>query len=157
MIRCITPWGSWSLGIQHKQVQEGRALARAVGADKTRGNDFYLAGSKLSFNSIAGRNVMANLMLRQYRLLRELARAAVLCRQRRAVRVSGRVDGQGASAWVSMRLTSIGWWMHCRRPCWNNRSLPRRETAFSSVWPRCVAMSCAVSRPQPFAVPVNEL
>lgn len=58
------PWGSWSVGLQHKRLQEGQALARAVGAEKTQGNDLYLAGSKLFFDAFAGRNLLANLTLR---------------------------------------------------------------------------------------------
>ncbi|WP_456269889.1 DUF3034 family protein [Kushneria sp. AK178] len=58
------PWGVWSLGVQHKQLVEGRALARAVGAQKMQGNDVYLAGSKLFFNAIAGRNLLVNTTLR---------------------------------------------------------------------------------------------
>lgn len=61
------PWGSWSLGIQHKRLREGHALARAVGAEATQGNDVYLAGSKLLFDAVAGRNLLVNLTLRSTR------------------------------------------------------------------------------------------
>ncbi|GHC17283.1 hypothetical protein GCM10010082_05480 [Kushneria pakistanensis] len=58
------PWGIWSLGVQHKQLVEGRELARAVGARNTSGNDVYLAGSKLFFDAVAGRNLLVNTTLR---------------------------------------------------------------------------------------------
>ncbi|MFC0339078.1 Protein of unknown function [Kushneria avicenniae] len=58
------PWGVWSLGVQHKQLVEGQALARAVGARETQGNDLYIAGSKLFFDAIAGRNLLVNTTLR---------------------------------------------------------------------------------------------
>lgn len=58
------PWGVWSLGVQHKQLIEGQALARAVGARDTQGNDVYLAGSKLFFDAFAGRNLLVNTTLR---------------------------------------------------------------------------------------------
>lgn len=58
------PWGVWSLGLQHKRMTEGQALARAVGAESTSGRDLYLAGSKLFFGAVAGRNLLANLTLR---------------------------------------------------------------------------------------------
>ncbi|REC95819.1 DUF3034 family protein [Kushneria indalinina] len=61
------PWGSWSLGVQHKQLIEGRELARAVGARDTQGNDVYLAGSKLFFDAFAGRNLLLNTTLRSTR------------------------------------------------------------------------------------------
>ncbi|MCG6658791.1 DUF3034 family protein [Halomonas campisalis] len=57
------PWGIWSLGLQHKRLDDGN-LARAVGARANRGNDIYLAGSKLFFDAAAGRNLLANLTLR---------------------------------------------------------------------------------------------
>ncbi|ART62049.1 DUF3034 family protein [Kushneria marisflavi] len=58
------PWGVWSLGVQHKALIEGQALARAVGARDTQGNDIYLAGSKLFFDAFAGRNLLVNTTLR---------------------------------------------------------------------------------------------
>ncbi|SPJ33488.1 DUF3034 family protein [Kushneria phyllosphaerae] len=61
------PWGVWSLGIQHKQQVEGQALARVVGARDTQGNDIYLAGSKLFFDALAGRNLLVNTTLRSTR------------------------------------------------------------------------------------------
>ncbi|MGJ7459030.1 DUF3034 family protein [Halomonas sp. MA07-2] len=57
------PWGIWSLGVQHKELVDGQ-LPLAVGARDTRGNDVYLAGSKLFFDALAGRNLLANLTLR---------------------------------------------------------------------------------------------
>ncbi|SDM58731.1 Protein of unknown function [Franzmannia pantelleriensis] len=57
------PWGIWSLGVQHKWLEDG-ALPRAVGATDTRGTDLYLSGSKLWFSAIAGRNLVTNLTLR---------------------------------------------------------------------------------------------
>ncbi|MFC2991936.1 DUF3034 family protein [Halomonas tibetensis] len=57
------PWGIWSLGVQHKALDDGR-LPLAVGARSTSGNDVYLAGSKLFFDVLAGRNLLANLTLR---------------------------------------------------------------------------------------------
>ncbi|MBD3897509.1 DUF3034 family protein [Halomonas sp. ML-15] len=57
------PWGIWSLGLQHKWLEEGD-LARAIGASDTRGTDIYLSGSKLWFSAIAGRNLVTNLTLR---------------------------------------------------------------------------------------------
>ncbi|MCE3027802.1 DUF3034 family protein [Salinicola sp. DM10] len=61
------PWGSWSIGVQHKRLDQGQALAHAVGAEATQGNDLYLAGSKLFFDAVAGRNLLANLTLRSTR------------------------------------------------------------------------------------------
>lgn len=60
------PWGIWSLGVQHKELSDGE-LPLAVGARDTRGNDVYLAGSKLFFDALAGRNLLANLTLRATR------------------------------------------------------------------------------------------
>tara|TARA_R110002049_G_scaffold47110_11_gene136282 strand:- start:836 stop:1684 length:849 start_codon:yes stop_codon:yes gene_type:complete len=60
------PLGVWSVGVQHKRLRD-RDLPRAVGARDTRGTDVYLAGSKLFFDVIAGRNVLANLTLRSTR------------------------------------------------------------------------------------------
>ncbi|WP_438767988.1 DUF3034 family protein [Kushneria sp. TE3] len=57
-------WGVWSLGVQYKRLTEGEDLARAVGARATQGNDFYLAGSKLFFDAVAGRNLLVNTTLR---------------------------------------------------------------------------------------------
>ncbi|MDR5906657.1 DUF3034 family protein [Franzmannia qiaohouensis] len=57
------PWGIWSLGVQHKWLEDGD-LARAVGATDTRGTDLYLSGSKLWFAAVAGRNLVTNLTLR---------------------------------------------------------------------------------------------
>ncbi|APX93537.1 hypothetical protein BWR19_11670 [Halomonas sp. 1513] len=57
------PWGIWSLGIQHKWLEDGD-LARAVGATDIRGTDLYLSGSKLWFDAVAGRNLLTNLTLR---------------------------------------------------------------------------------------------
>lgn len=61
------PWGVWSLGVQHKQLVEGQTLARAVGARDIQGNDVYLAGSKLFFDALAGRNLLVNTTLRSTR------------------------------------------------------------------------------------------
>lgn len=60
------PWGIWSLSAQHKRLDDGR-LARAVGADSTRGTDVLLSGSKLLFDAVAGRNLLVNLTLRSTR------------------------------------------------------------------------------------------
>lgn len=60
------PWGIWSLGVQHKRLDDG-SLARAVGADSPQGNDIYLSGSKLLFDAVAGRNLLVNTTLRSTR------------------------------------------------------------------------------------------
>ncbi|HSP57208.1 MAG TPA: DUF3034 family protein [Halomonas sp.] len=60
------PWGVWSLGVQHKRLDDG-SLPRAVGAESTQGNDIYLSGSKLLFDAVAGRNLLVNLTLRSTR------------------------------------------------------------------------------------------
>lgn len=60
------PWGIWSLGVQHKYLADG-TLPLAVGARHTRGNDFYLSGSKLVFAAVAERNLLLNLTLRSTR------------------------------------------------------------------------------------------
>lgn len=57
------PWGVWSLGLQHKRLDDAR-LARAVGARSTSGTDVYLSGSKLLFDALAGRNLLVNLTIR---------------------------------------------------------------------------------------------
>lgn len=60
------PWGVWSLGMQHKRLEDG-SLPLAVGARDTQGNDFYLSGSKLVFAAVAERNLLLNLTLRSTR------------------------------------------------------------------------------------------
>ncbi|MGQ7249144.1 DUF3034 family protein [Halomonas sp. V046] len=57
------PWGSWSLGVQVKRLEDA-SLARAVGARDDDGVDVYLSGTKLYFAALAGRNLIANLTLR---------------------------------------------------------------------------------------------
>ncbi|MBZ0331231.1 DUF3034 family protein [Halomonas sp. ANAO-440] len=57
------PWGIWSLGVQHKQLDDG-TLPLAVGATSTRGSDIYLSGSKLLLAAVAERNLLLNLTLR---------------------------------------------------------------------------------------------
>nr|WP_297458779.1 DUF3034 family protein [uncultured Halomonas sp.] len=60
------PWGQWSLGIQYKRLDDF-SLPRAVGARDDSGIDVYLAGSKLFFAALAGRNVLLNATLRSTR------------------------------------------------------------------------------------------
>ncbi|WP_227368458.1 DUF3034 family protein [Halomonas sp. M20] len=57
------PWGQWSLGVQHKRLDDF-SLPRAVGARDDSGTDIYLAGSKLFFDAVAGRNLLLNTTLR---------------------------------------------------------------------------------------------
>ncbi|WP_242457925.1 DUF3034 family protein [Halomonas sp. YLGW01] len=59
-------WGTWSLGVQRKQMVDGE-LATALGARDTEGTDIYLATSKLWFAAIGGRNLLTNLTLRSTR------------------------------------------------------------------------------------------
>lgn len=60
------PWGQWSLGVQYKRLEDF-SLPRAVGAKDDNGIDVYLAGSKLFFAALAGRNVLLNTTLRSTR------------------------------------------------------------------------------------------
>lgn len=57
------PWGIWSLGLQHKRVDDG-TIPTALGANATSGTDVYLSASKLLFSAVAGRNVLLNATLR---------------------------------------------------------------------------------------------
>jgi hypothetical protein len=52
-----------SLGLQYKQLDDF-GLPNAVGANDDWGVDIYLAGSKVFFDAIAGRNLVTNLTLR---------------------------------------------------------------------------------------------
>jgi hypothetical protein len=52
-------WGQWSVGLQYKQNRE-YTVPDAAGSEKASGTDFYLAGSKLFFAAIAGRNLLIN-------------------------------------------------------------------------------------------------
>lgn len=54
-----SPWGQWSAGLQYKQNRE-YTIPQAVGAEDDTGTDVYLAGSKLFFAAIAGRNLLVN-------------------------------------------------------------------------------------------------
>ncbi|RCV87379.1 DUF3034 family protein [Billgrantia montanilacus] len=60
------PWGVWSLGVQHKRLDDG-SLPRVIGAHDVQGNDIYLSGSKLVFAALAERNLLLNLTLRSTR------------------------------------------------------------------------------------------
>lgn len=60
------PWGQWSLGVQYKRLDDA-TLPTAVGAEDDSGTDVYLAGSKLFFAALAGRNVLLNATLRSTR------------------------------------------------------------------------------------------
>lgn len=57
------PWGVWSLGVQHKRLDDG-SLPRVIGAHDVQGNDIYLSGSKLLLAAMAERNLLLNLTLR---------------------------------------------------------------------------------------------
>ncbi|MFE8073292.1 DUF3034 family protein [Marinobacteraceae bacterium S3BR75-40.1] len=61
-----TPYGQWSLGLQHKR-QRDFDLPNAVGAEDDSGTDVYLTGSKLFLNAIAGRNLLLNAGVRATR------------------------------------------------------------------------------------------
>lgn len=52
-------WGQWSLAVEHGRLDDF-ALASAVGAQDRSGTDVVLAGSKLFFAAIAGRNLLVN-------------------------------------------------------------------------------------------------
>jgi hypothetical protein len=57
-------WPQISLGLQHKQLDDG-AIAKAVGADNnTKGTDFYIAATKVHLGAIAGYNALWNLTAR---------------------------------------------------------------------------------------------
>ncbi|WP_148861000.1 DUF3034 family protein [Marinobacter fonticola] len=58
-----SPYGQWSLGIQHKR-NRTFAVPQAVGAKNDKGTDAYLAGSKVFFAGFLGRNVLVNGVIR---------------------------------------------------------------------------------------------
>lgn len=58
-----SPWGQWSVGIQHKRTRE-YTVPDAIGAQDDQGTDVYLSGSKLFFAAIMDRNLLVNGTLR---------------------------------------------------------------------------------------------
>lgn len=58
-----SPWGQWSVGLQHKRNREF-TVADAIGAEDDSGTDVYLGGSKLFFAAIMERNLLVNATLR---------------------------------------------------------------------------------------------
>lgn len=58
-----SPWGQWSLGLQHKRTREYQVPA-AIGARDDQGTDVYLSGSKLFFAAVMGRNLLVNATVR---------------------------------------------------------------------------------------------
>lgn len=54
-----SPWGQWSLGIQHKRTREFQ-VPDAIGAQDDQGTDVYLSGSKLFFAAVMNRNLLIN-------------------------------------------------------------------------------------------------
>ena len=58
-----TPWGQWSAGVQHKR-QQDFTVPDAIGARDDSGTDVYLAGSKVFFAAVLGRNLLVNATVR---------------------------------------------------------------------------------------------
>lgn len=54
-----SPWGQWSVGIQHKRTREFQ-VPDAIGARDDQGTDVYLSGSKLFFAAVMDRNLLVN-------------------------------------------------------------------------------------------------
>ncbi|WP_417520323.1 DUF3034 family protein [Marinobacter sp.] len=58
-----SPWGQWSVGIQHKR-QRDFTVPSAIGARDDSGTDVYLSGSKVFFAAVFGRNLLVNATVR---------------------------------------------------------------------------------------------
>lgn len=58
-----SPWGQWSVGLQHKRNREF-TVPDTIGAEDDSGTDVYLGGSKLFFAAIMERNLLVNATLR---------------------------------------------------------------------------------------------
>lgn len=58
-----SPYGQWAAGLQYKH-NRTFTVPRAIGARDDHGTDLYLAGSKLFFAALMGRNVLVNATVR---------------------------------------------------------------------------------------------
>lgn len=58
-----SPWGQWSVGVQHKR-QRDFTVPEAIGARDDSGTDVYFSGSKVIFAAVFGRNLLLNATVR---------------------------------------------------------------------------------------------
>lgn len=56
-------WPQISVGILHKSLQD-TAIAQALGANKTSGNDYYVAATRIHLGAVAGLNAVWNVSAR---------------------------------------------------------------------------------------------